>query len=205
MIKLRLFYLFDMIKEVRLPKCYKMSKIFQNIEILISSSQIQKRVSELGKEITDYYRDKVFEKRPLIVIIVQKGASIFGADLVRKIKLPLDLRFMRVVSYRGEVKPQSDPEIFDKIKSGIKNDHVLVIEDVLDTGKTLAFIKNYLTELRPKSLNFAVLLMKKVKREVKVPRVRFKVFNIPNKFVIGYGLDYKEICRNLPYIGILKK
>lgn len=182
-----------------------MSKAFPKIEVLISSAQIQKRVSELGKEITDYYKGRVFKTRPLVVIVIQKGASMFGADLVRKIKLPLDLRFMRVVSYKGKTKPQSDPEIFDRIKSGIKGDDVLVVEDILDTGRTLAFIKSYLTALQPKSLDFTVLLVKKVRRKTKTPRVRFKAFDIPNEFVIGYGLDYKEIFRNLPYVGIIKK
>ena len=174
------------------------------IKILISSRQIQKRVDELGNEITKYYKNKVSEKKPLVIIIVQKGASIFGADLVRTIKLPLDLRFIRVVSYRGKTMPQSDPEIFDKIKSGIENDHVLVIEDILDTGKTLTFIEDYLNDLRPASLNFAVLLIKKMKRMAKIPRVRFKAFTISNKFVVGYGLDYNEIYRNLPYVGVIE-
>lgn len=174
------------------------------IRVLISQNQIQKRVSELGKQITEYYKNKVSENKPLVIVIVQKGASIFGADLVRKIKLPLDLRFIRVVSYRGKTMPQSDPEIFDKIKSGIENDHVLVVEDILDTGKTLAFIKSYLNNLQPLSLNFTVLLVKTIKRAVKTPRIKFKAFNVPNKFVIGYGLDYKEIYRNLSYIGVVK-
>lgn len=175
----------------------------QAIKILISAKQIQKRVSELGKQITNFYKNKVSEESPLVIIIVQKGASIFGADLVRKIKLPLDLRFIRVVSYRGKTMPQSDPEIFDKIRSGIESDHVLVVEDILDTGKTLFFIKSYLSKLRPMSLSFAVLLVKNVKRTIRPPRVKFKAFNVPNKFVIGYGLDYNEIYRNLPYVGIV--
>ncbi len=174
------------------------------IKTLITAEQIQKRVSELGKEITNHYKNKVSEKKPLVVIIVQKGASIFGADLVRKIKLPLDLRFMRVVSYKGKTRPQSDPEIFDEIKSGIEGDNVLIVEDILDTGKTLVFIKNYLTKLQPKSLDVVVLLAKRIKRKVKTPRIKFKGFNIPNKFVVGYGLDFNEIYRNLPYIGIIE-
>lgn len=174
----------------------------ENIKVLISTKQIQKRVSELGKEITNFYKNKVSEKKPLVVVIVQKGASIFGADLIRKINLPLDLRFMRVVSYRGKTKPQSDPEIFDEIKSGIENDHVLVIEDILDSGKTLVFVQDYLTKLQPKSLNFAVLLVKP--RAIAVPQIKFKAFDIPDEFVIGYGLDYKELYRNLPYIEIIK-
>lgn len=182
-----------------------MTEIIKKIKILISANQIQKKVSELAREITKYYKDKASEEKPLVVIIVQKGASIFAADLVRKIKLPLDLRFMRVVSYKGKTEPQSDPEIFDKIKSGIKGDYVLVVEDVLDSGKTLAFIKDYLTKLQPRSLNFTVLLVKKMKRAIKIPRVRFKAFDIPDKFVIGYGFDYNEIYRNLPYIGIMKE
>lgn len=181
-----------------------MTKIIQKIKILISADQIQKKVSDLAKEITQYYKHKASEKKPLVVIIVQKGASIFAADLVRKIKLPLDLRFMRVVSYKGKTTPQSDPEIFDKIKSGIVGDHVLVVEDILDTGKTLVFVKNHLTKLEPKSLNFVVLLVKKIKREFKVPRIRFGGFDIPDKFVVGYGLDYNELYRNLPHIGTIK-
>lgn len=174
------------------------------IKTLITAEQIQKRVSELGKEITNYYENKVSEKKPLVIIIVQKGASIFGADLVRKIKLPSDLRFMRVVSYKGETKPQSDPEIFDEIKSGIEGDNVLVVEDILDTGKTLVFVNDYLTKLQPTSLDFVVLLTKKIKRKVKVPQIKFKGFNISDKFVIGYGLDFNEIYRNLPYIGVIE-
>ena len=174
------------------------------IKTLITAKQIQKRVSELGKEITDYYKDKVSEKKPLVVIIVQKGASIFGADLVRKIKLSSDLRFMRVVSYKGETKPRSDPEIFDEIKSGIEGDHVLVVEDILDTGKTLVFVNDYLTKLQPMSLNFTVLLVKRIKKKIKTPQIKFKGFGIPNKFVIGYGLDFNEIHRNLPYIGVVE-
>jgi len=176
----------------------------KNIKILISSRQIQKRVTELGQNITDYYKNKVSEKKPLVIIVVQKGASIFGADLVRKINLPLDLRFIRVVSYRGKTMPQGDPEIFDKIKSGIENDHVLVVEDILDTGKTLSFINNYLNAFRPASLNFAILLIKNIKRAVKVPQVKFKAFAVSNKFVVGYGLDYNEIYRNLPYVGSIE-
>ncbi len=174
------------------------------IKTLITAEQIQKRVSELGKEITNYYGNKVSEKKPLVIIIVQKGASIFGSDLVRKIKLPSDLRFMRVVSYKGETRPQSDPEIFDEIKSGIKGDNVLVVEDILDTGKTLVFIEDYLTKLQPMSLNFATLLVKKIKRKTKAPRIKFMGFHIPNKFVVGYGLDFNEIYRNLPYIGVME-
>jgi len=181
-----------------------MSKVIRKIKILIPANQLQNRVSKLGREITNYYENKVSEDKPLVVIFVQKGASIFGADLVRSIDLPLDLRFMRVVSYKGKTEPQSDPEIFDEIKSGIENDHVLVIEDVLDSGKTLAFIKDYLIRLKPESLNFAILLIKKTKKKVKVPQIRFKAFEVPNKFIVGYGLDYKEIYRNLPYIGALE-
>lgn len=181
-----------------------MNVISQKIKILIPLSQIQKRLSELGEDITDYYKTKVSEKKPLVVIIIQKGASIFGADLIREIKLPLDLRFMRVVSYKGMTRPQGDPEIFDEIRSGIEGDYVLVVEDILDSGKTLVFVKEYLTELRPKSLNFTVLLLKRAKRKVKAPRIRFKAFDIPNKFVIGYGLDHNELYRNLPYIGTIE-
>lgn len=181
-----------------------MTEIIQRIKILISAAHIQKKISELGRDITNYYKNKASDKKPLVVIVVQKGASIFAADLVRKIKLPLDLRFMRVVSYKGKTTPQSDPEIFDKIKSGIAGDHVLVVEDILDTGKTLVFVKNHLTKLEPKSLNFVVLLVKKIKREVRVPQIRFKGFDISDKFIVGYGLDYNEICRNLPYIGTIE-
>ncbi len=175
----------------------------RKIKILIPASSIQKRVAKLGKDISKYYKNKVSEKRPLIVIIIQKGASIFGADLVRKINLPLDLRFMRVRSYLGKTKPQHSPELFDKIHSGITGDNVLVVEDILDTGNTLFFVKNYLSKLKPQSLNFAVLVVKNVKRKIKSPKARFKGFDIPNKFVVGYGLDYNEIYRNLPYIGLL--
>ncbi len=174
------------------------------IKILIPVKKIKKRISELGKEITDYYKNKVSEKKPLVAIVIQKGASIFGADLIREIKLPLDLRFMRVASYRGKISPQGDPEIFDKIQSGIGNDHVLVIEDILDTGKTLAFVDDCLQKLHPASLNFAVLLIKTIKRQTKIPKVKFKAFEVADEFVIGYGLDYNEIYRNLPYVGILK-
>ena len=175
------------------------------MKTLITANQIRKRISQLGKEINNFYKNKVSKEMPLIVIIIQKGAFMFGADLIRQINLPLDLRFIRISSYRGKTKPQGDPEIFDQIKSGIKNDHVLVVEDVLDTGKTLAFVKTYLSKFKPRSLNFAVLLVKKMTRAVKVPIVKFRAFNIPNKFVVGYGLDYNEIYRNLPHVVTIEK
>ena len=176
----------------------------QKIKPLISENQIQKSVSELGKKITIFYKNKVSEQKPLVVIIIQKGAVIFAADLVRKINLPVDLRFIRVSSYQGKTVPQGDPEIFDKIKSGIKGDHVLVVEDILDTGKTLAFINNYLIKLQPKSLNFTILLIKKMQRKIGLPLIKFKAFDVEDKFVVGYGLDYNEIYRNLPYIGTIE-
>ncbi len=175
------------------------------IKVLIPASRIKKQVSKLGKEISNFYKNKVSKEKPLIVIIIQKGAFMFGADLVRQINLPVDLRFIRIASYKGEIKPQGDPEIFDKIKSGIKNEHILVIEDILDTGKTLVFINNHLKKLRPQSLNYAVLLTKIAKRHVECPKVKFRAFNVPNKFVVGYGLDFNEIYRNLPYVAILEK
>ncbi len=178
-------------------------KMMKNIKILVSAAKIQKKVIKLGKDITGFYKNKVSEEKPLKVIIIQKGAIIFGADLVREINLPLDLRFMRIRSYLGKTKPQHSPELLDKIQSGIKDNHVLVVEDILDTGNTLFFVKNYLSKFKPRSLNFAVLVVKKMKRKVNIPQVKFKGFDIPNKFVIGYGLDYNEIYRNLPYIGLL--
>jgi len=174
------------------------------IKILFTDKQIQQKVAKLGREITNYYKNKVSQKKPLVVIVVQKGASIFSADLFREIKLPAELRFMRVVSYRGKTKPQNDPEIFDKVVSGIKDDHVLVVEDILDTGKTLVFIEDYLNKLQPKSLNFVIMLMKKTKRTIKTPQIKFKAFEVSDKFFVGCGLDYNELYRNLPYIGIIE-
>ncbi len=180
------------------------NKFSHKIKVLISADEIKEKVSDLGRKITKYYSDKVSENKPLVVVIIQKGASLFGADLVRNINLPLDMRFMRVSSYQGKKISQKNPEIFDEIKFEIKNNHVLVVEDVLDSGKTLAFIKNYLIKFQPQSLNFAVLLIKNINRKIKVPKIKFKAFSISDKFVVGYGLDYNDLYRNLPFIGLIQ-
>jgi hypoxanthine phosphoribosyltransferase len=167
-------------------------------EVLLSEETIAKRVSELGAQIT-----KAYAGESPVVICILKGASIFTADLLRHINLPVALDFMAISSYGSGTRSSGIVRISKDLDTSIEDRHVLVVEDIVDSGLTLHYLLENLRSRRPASVQICVLLDKKDRREVGID-VNYRGFNIPDKFVVGYGLDYAEKYRNIPYIGVLK-
>jgi len=167
-------------------------------KILVDESAIERRLGELGEEIgTDY------EDREVAVIAIINGAVIFVADLIRKIRLPIQLDCIRVSSYRDEAKPVRIPEIIDRIRLDLNGVDVLLIDDILDTGNTLSKVAEIIRGMGPSSLKTCVLLDKQTPRSVAF-EADYVGFEIPDEFVVGYGLDFAERYRQLPCIGVLK-
>ena len=170
-------------------------------EILISSDELQARVQELGAEISDVYRR---EGRQPMLLSVLKGSVIFLADLMRSLTIPHAIDFMAVSSYGAATESSGVVRILKDLDEPITGLHVLIVEDIIDSGYTLDYLRGLLLARNPASLRIVTLLNKPSRREVDVP-VDWIGFDIPDKFVIGYGLDYDEHYRDLPYIGVLKE
>lgn len=166
--------------------------------VLFTDEEIQARVKEMGAQITADYQGQ-----SLLVVSVLRGAAIFMADLVRAIDLPVEMDYMAVSSYGNGAKSSGVVQILKDTTSSLEGRHVIIAEDILDSGLTLEFlIENF--ELRnPASVEVATLLRKDVKPQADV-NCRYIGFECPNEFIVGYGLDYAERYRNLPYIGVLK-
>ena len=146
--------------------------------------------------------DKVYKGQSIVAICVLRGAIYFTADLTRKMKTPIELDFIKASSYDGTESTGKINMTLDII-GDIKGRDVLIIEDIIDTGYTLKFLREHLLSKKPKSLRIAVLADKIERREVDVP-IDFVGFKIPNKFIVGYGFDYNNSYRNIPYIGYMK-
>ena len=168
-------------------------------EILLSEEQIQKRVKELGHEISLDYQDK-----NLMVVGILKGAVIFMADLVKSIKLPITMDFMAVSSYGSSTISTGEVRIIKDLDFSVEGKDILIIEDIIDTGLTLNYLTDNLRKRGASSVKICTLLDKVDRRTVGVP-VDYLGFEIPDEFVVGYGLDYAEQYRNLPYVGALKE
>lgn len=166
--------------------------------ILVNEAAIKTRLEELGGEINATY-----EGRELAVIAIINGAIIFVADLIRELKVSIQLDCIRVSSYRDEMRPMQEPEIIDKIRLDLQGVDVLLIDDILDTGKTLSHVCKIFRTMQPASLRTCVLLDKQTTRSVDF-EADFVGFQIPDEFAVGYGLDFAERYRQLPCIGVLK-
>jgi len=166
-------------------------------EILIESDALQARIVELGSEISREY-----EGRDLLLVGVLKGAVFFMADLMRELTVPCEIDFMAISSYGAATDSSGVVRILKDLDANIAGRDVLVVEDIIDSGLTLSYLMRSLKARKPASLEICALLTKPERREVEVP-VRFVGFEIPNKFVIGYGLDFAERYRNLPYVAVL--
>ena len=166
--------------------------------ILIDSNTIQARISAIGGEIAEAYRGQ-----DLLFISVLKGSIIFMADLIRAVNLPHEIDFMATSSYGAGTKSSGVVRILKDLNKSIEGRNVLIVEDIIDSGHTLNYLVRILQERQPASLRIVTLLDKPDRREVDIS-VDWIGFSIPNDFVVGYGLDYNEIYRNLPYIGVLK-
>jgi len=168
-------------------------------EVLLSEEEIKERVKELGAQITEDYKDK-----DLVVIGILKGAVIFMAELVKNIDLPLAIDFMAVSSYGKSAISTGEVRIIKDLDFSVEGKDILIVEDIIDTGLTLNYLMEILTKRGAKSVKICTLLDKIERRTVGV-NVDYQGFDIPNEFVVGYGLDYAEHFRNLPYIGSLKE
>jgi hypoxanthine phosphoribosyltransferase len=168
-------------------------------EILIDEETLQRRVEELGAAITEDYRG-----RDLLLVGVLKGAIFFMADLMRRIALPCEVDFMAISSYGSGTDSSGVVRILKDLDVSVEDRNVLVVEDIVDSGLTLSYLVRNLEARRPASVEICTLLAKPERRENDVD-CRYVGFEIPNRFVIGYGLDFAERYRNLPYIGALRE
>ena len=167
-------------------------------EILLDSQTVANRVAELAAQLTADYAG-----RDPVLVSVLKGALIFLADLMRSMDLPTSIDLMEVSSYGGETESSGTVRILKDLSSSIEDRDVLIVEDIIDTGLTLNYLTGYLHGRGPRSLRICALLDKPARRLVEID-IAYKGFTIPDRFVIGYGLDYDELYRNLPYIGVLR-
>jgi hypoxanthine phosphoribosyltransferase len=166
-------------------------------EVLIEEDRLRGRIAELGEELSEHY-----EGRDLLLVGVLKGAVFFMADLMRHLTVPCEVDFMAISSYGAQTDSSGVVRILKDLDINIEGRHVLVVEDIIDSGLTLSYLMRNLESREPATLEICALLTKPDRREIDVP-VRWIGFEIPNKFVIGYGLDFAERYRNLPYVGVL--
>ena len=166
--------------------------------VLITEEDIRKRIKELGEVISRDYHGK----KPVLVTVL-RGAIIFLCDLLREISIPVTLDFLSISSYTGQTHT-GIVRILKDLDENIQNQHVILIEDIIDTGLTLNYILRTLKERKPTDVRVCALLDKKVRRIVDIP-IDYIGFEIPDEFVVGYGMDYKQNYRNLTFIGVLKE
>ena len=166
--------------------------------VMISEEQINERVRELGAEISADYQGQT-----VLLVAVLRGAAIFLADLSRAMTVPVELDFMAVSSYGSSTKSSGVVRILKDLDEQIEGRNVLVVEDILDTGLTLKYLLKNLASRKPRSLEVVALLSKEGKQRVPIS-CKYVGFDVPDEFVVGYGLDYAERYRNLPYVGVLK-
>jgi hypoxanthine phosphoribosyltransferase len=169
-----------------------------NLEVLITTEQLQNRISELGTEIARDYAGK----NPLLIGVL-KGACTFLSDLMRAADIQLGIEFMAISSYGASMRTSGEVRILKDLDVAIEGRHILVVEDIVDTGLTLNYLLANLKSRGAASVKLAALLDKFERREKEVP-IDYLGFQIPDKFVVGYGLDYAERYRNLPFIGVVK-
>lgn len=168
------------------------------LEILLSEEEIRARVAELGKEISADYQDK-----DVFFLGVLKGCFVFMADLLRSVDLYCDMDFMAVSSYGNGTSTTGAVKITKDLNKDIEGKHLIIVEDILDSGVTLSYLKGYLASRNPASIKIVTLLDKPERRKADIKADYFG-FSVPDAFVVGYGLDYAEKYRNLPYIAVLK-
>jgi hypoxanthine phosphoribosyltransferase len=181
------------------PVSFAYPRLVDAIEsVLFSEEQIRDRIRELGDQIARDYAGK-----DVVLIGVLKGVALFFGDMMRAIDLPLEIDFMAVSSYGASTRSSGVVRILKDLDETITGRHVLIVEDIIDTGLTLSYLVRTLMERRPASLEICTMLDKPARRLVEVP-VKYVGFTIPDQFVVGYGLDYDQKFRNLPFVGILK-
>jgi hypoxanthine phosphoribosyltransferase len=168
------------------------------LKVLLTQEQIESRVRELGKELTEKYKDE----EPLFIGIL-KGSFIFMADLIRNVNLKCSMDFMAVSSYGNGTTSSGAVKINKDLNEDITGRHIVIVEDILDSGVTLNYLCGYLKNRKPASITLVTLLDKPARRKAPV-QAEFVGFQVPDEFVVGYGLDFAEKYRNLPFVGVLK-
>jgi hypoxanthine phosphoribosyltransferase len=168
-------------------------------EVLVSAADVQRRVAELGEEISRDYAG-----RSLLLVGVLKGAVFFLSDLMRFIDIPVEVDFMAVASYGSATDSSGVVRILKDLDAAIEDRDVLIVEDIVDSGLTLQYLMRNLGSRNPRTLEVCALLTKPERRKVDLP-TRYVGFEIPNRFVVGYGLDYAEAHRNLPFVAVLER
>ncbi|HAM15257.1 MAG TPA: hypoxanthine phosphoribosyltransferase [Eggerthellaceae bacterium] len=172
-------------------------------EILYADTEIKARVAEIGAALTDQYSEVADRGEGVLLLSVLRGAAIFMADLARATEIPLEMDYMALSSYGSGAKSSGNVKVVKGLTSDIRGKHVVVVEDILDSGLTLQFLLEYLKQYEPASVEIITLLRKRTKAQVDIECAHVG-FECPDEFIVGYGLDYAERYRNLPYIGILK-
>ncbi len=168
-------------------------------EVFLTQGQISKRIKEIGKQISSDYNGKT-----LVLVGILKGSVMFLSDLMKEIDIPCTMDFMAVSSYGSATESTGVVKILKDLDSSIKGEDVLIVEDIIDTGVTLSYLKNYLKSRNPNSIEIVSLLNKPSRRKASVVP-KYVGFDVPDYFLVGYGLDYDEKYRNLPFIGSLKE
>ena len=166
--------------------------------VFFTAEEIEEKVAALGAEIS-----KDFEGKDPLFVGVLKGCFVFMADLMRHVSIPCSMDFMAVSSYKGGTSSTGAVEIHKDLGQNIEGRHIIIVEDILDSGNTLSYLQSYLMTRKPASITIATLMDKPSSRVAPV-YAKYSCFEVPDEFVVGYGLDYKELYRNLPYIGVLK-
>lgn len=169
------------------------------LRVLLSEEELKKRTGEMAAEISEYYKG-----RPLLVVTVLKGSFIFAADLMRALTIPAEIDFMVLSSYGASTTTSGVVQIRKDLDRDIKDAEILIVEDILDSGMTLSYLKNMLLARGAKSVRICTILNKPSRRKADITP-DYVGFDVPDEFVVGYGLDYAEKYRNLPYVGILKR
>jgi hypoxanthine phosphoribosyltransferase len=168
-------------------------------ETMLSEERIKERVKELAEEI-----EKDFQNEPIVLIAVLKGSFVFAADLMRDIKSSVQIDFISVSSYGSQTETTGKVRLLQDLDTNITNENVIVVEDIVDSGLTLDFLIDHLRMHKPKQLKICTLLDKPERRRVDLP-IDYVGFVIPDEFIVGYGIDYAQQYRNLPYIASVKK
>ena len=166
--------------------------------VLVSEEELKAKVAELGAQIS-----KDYEGKNLVLVSILKGSVVFMADLMRSVTIPCSVDFMAVSSYGNQTTTTGAVKINKDLNQDIEGRDIILVEDILDSGVTLHYLKDYLSVRRPASITIATLLDKPARRKAPI-HAAYAGFEVPDAFVVGYGLDYAEKYRNLPYIGVLK-
>ena len=169
-----------------------------HINVLLSEEEVDKKIKELGEQIS-----KDYEGKEVHLVCVLKGGSFFMCELAKRITVPVSLDFMSVSSYGGDTKSSGVVKIVKDLDEPLAGKNVLVVEDIIDSGRTLSYLLELLKDRKPESLKLCTLLDKPDRRVVDV-NIDYTAFQVPDEFVVGYGLDYDQKYRNLPYIGVVE-